>query len=158
MRVSMMRNSGRTRTGRSTSPWGILIGGIVILAVGYYFYTQQKAFMETAQETTGVVESISRRTQSRYRDGIRYEEFEYYPIIAFSIDGKSYTFNGSGSQHRSRYQEGQVVEVLYDPANPNSAQIKKSQPMMTSCIFLGLGLTGSIVGVVMLIKRKKGSA
>ena len=43
----------------------------------------------------------------------------YYPTVAYTVDGKTYTTEldtGSGS-----YRIGQTISVLYDPNNPSAA-------------------------------------
>jgi hypothetical protein len=50
----------------------------------------------------------------------------YSPVIEFTAtDDKTYSFEGGTASDPPQYEQGQEVSVLYDPANPNTAQINK---------------------------------
>jgi len=64
----------------------------------------------------------------------------YAPFITFyTLEHQQFYFNGKGSQ-RSLYQPGQLVEVVYNPLNPNQAEIKydpSDSEMITLRLFVG---------------------
>lgn len=49
----------------------------------------------------------------------------YSPVIEFSANGQPYTFEGDNASNPPAYAVGEEVSVLYDPANPATAQINK---------------------------------
>jgi hypothetical protein len=49
----------------------------------------------------------------------------YSPVIEFTVNGKPYIFTGDNATNPPAYQVGEEVEILYDPANPDTAQINK---------------------------------
>ena len=56
------------------------------------------------------------------------------------------------SSNPPMFQEGQVIDVLYDPANPQKARIKRWMSLYFVSVLLGgMGLIFGGIGVVMLI-------
>jgi hypothetical protein len=47
----------------------------------------------------------------------------YSPVIEFTAGGQTYTFEGGNASNPPQYKVGQQVNVRYDPADPNTAQI-----------------------------------
>ncbi|MEK6752658.1 MAG: DUF3592 domain-containing protein [Chloroflexota bacterium] len=72
----------------------------------------------------------------------------YSPVIEFSVNGQTYTFEGGTASNPPAYQIGERVKVLYDPTDPNTAQINKYSErwffpicIIPSMIFASLLLT-----------------
>jgi hypothetical protein len=49
----------------------------------------------------------------------------YSPVIEFEANGQTFTFEGDNASDPPAYKVGEQVEVIYDPANPDTAQINK---------------------------------
>lgn len=49
----------------------------------------------------------------------------YSPIIEFSVNGQTYRFEGDVASDPPEYRVGETVPVIYNPADPNTAQINK---------------------------------
>ena len=49
----------------------------------------------------------------------------YSPVIEFDANGQTYTFEGGNASYPPEYEVGEQVSVLYDPADPETAQINK---------------------------------
>jgi len=49
----------------------------------------------------------------------------YVPIIEFQADGTTYSFDGNTASDPPQYKVNEEVPVLYDPSDPNTAQINK---------------------------------
>jgi len=49
----------------------------------------------------------------------------YSPVIEFDANGQTYSFEGDNASYPPAYNEGENVNVIYDPANPDTAQINK---------------------------------
>jgi len=47
----------------------------------------------------------------------------YSPVIEFSAGGQTYSFESGNASDPPAYRVGEEVPVLYDPANPETAQI-----------------------------------
>ena len=49
----------------------------------------------------------------------------YSPVIEFSANGQTHSLEGDNASDPPAYQVGEVVNVIYDPADPSTAQINK---------------------------------
>ena len=49
----------------------------------------------------------------------------YSPVIEFNLNGQTYSFEGDNASYPPAYEVGESVSVLYDPAEPHTAQINK---------------------------------
>jgi hypothetical protein len=49
----------------------------------------------------------------------------YSPVIEFNANGQTYSFESNNASYPPAYEVGEQVSVLYDPANPDTAQINK---------------------------------
>lgn len=47
----------------------------------------------------------------------------YSPVVEFDVDGQTYSFEGNNASDPPDYKVGEVVDVRYDPSDPNTAQI-----------------------------------
>ena len=49
----------------------------------------------------------------------------YSPVIEFSANGQTYSFESDNASDPPAYEVGEVVDVIYHPSDPNTAQINK---------------------------------
>ena len=49
----------------------------------------------------------------------------YSPVIEFQVNGQTYTFDGGNASNPPAYRVGETVPVIYDPNDPDTAQINK---------------------------------
>lgn len=49
----------------------------------------------------------------------------YVPVVEFEAGGRTYSFEGGTASDPPAYETGERVPVLYDPADPETAQIDK---------------------------------
>src|SRR5215207_1875918 len=49
----------------------------------------------------------------------------YSPVIEFNADGQTHSFEGGNASDPPAYEVGEVVNVIYDPVDPGTAQINK---------------------------------
>ena len=47
----------------------------------------------------------------------------YSPVIEFDVNGQTYSFEGDTASYPPEYEVGEVVDVRFDPLDPNTAQI-----------------------------------
>jgi hypothetical protein len=50
----------------------------------------------------------------------------YSPVIEFEANGQTYTFESDSASYPPEYEVGEEVRVIYNPENPNNAQINKA--------------------------------
>jgi len=119
----------------------LLLIGICLFGVGFYFLRNQLKFISNSVETSGVVEELS----SHLSKGSTY----YSPIVAYTVDGQSYRIVGKvSSSLSSSYEIGETVNVRYEKNDPTSAELVSFSDMwlMTS-IMSGLGVLFCSIGV-----------
>jgi hypothetical protein len=49
----------------------------------------------------------------------------YSPVVEFTINGQTHSFESDNASDPPAYQVGEVVDVIYDPSDPDTAQINK---------------------------------
>ena len=49
----------------------------------------------------------------------------YSPVVEFNANGQTYSFEGDTASDPTAYDVGEVVNVIYDPSDPDTAQINK---------------------------------
>jgi hypothetical protein len=80
----------------------------------------------------------------------------YAPIIEFQANGQTYSFKGGISSNPPQYSVGDQVNVLYDPDNPETAQINKgSERWLVPLILIPAMIFGVIVVNFFLIRAWK---
>ena len=82
---------------------------------GYVSYTLE----QNGETTTGIV--VKMEESSSAENGC----CVYSPVIEFAANGQTYSFEGDNASNPPAYAVGEEVSVLYDPANPDTAQINK---------------------------------
>lgn len=71
------------------------------------------------ERTTGVVVRLGEQSDA---DG---GCCTYVPIVEFQAGGNTYSFDGDTASDPPAYEVNEQVSVLYDPSDPNTAQINK---------------------------------
>ena len=136
----------------SPSTIGIIFAavGVVLLAIGVRIYLSTKKFLATAVGAQGtVIANVEREKKDRETGAI---ERTWAPQVRFAVAEKSYDFVSSVSHSPPRYQEGQTIDVKYDPQDPNNAKVASGSSYWTGPIILGgLGVIFTIVGLAMAI-------
>ncbi len=124
-----------------------------MLAGAFYLYQDKQAFLKRAETVQGtVVELISKRSD---------KSTTYAPVVAFATKaGNKIEFTSSVSSNPPSYNEGESVEVLYDPANPNDADINGFASLWLGTLILGiLGTVFFLIGFGIIwfgiLKQKK---
>jgi hypothetical protein len=74
--------------------------------------------LETSGEiTTG---RVTRLEESKTSEGYC---CVYSPVVEFQVNGQTYSFENDTASSSPDYEIGSEVRILYDPADPNTAQI-----------------------------------
>lgn len=76
----------------------------------------------------------------------------YSPVIEFTVDGQTYSFDGDIASDPPAYEVGEEVSVLYHPDEPETAQINKwSERWLFPIILISaMLLTALIVNIVLI--------
>lgn len=119
--------------------------GMLLFAIGIFILIHTRIFMDKAQEVKG---TVIRMVYRRGSDGGR----GYSPVYQFrTITGQTIEIADGMSSNPPMFTEGQSVDVLYDPENPNRARIKKWSSLYFVPLLLGgLGIIFGGIGVVLL--------
>ena len=121
--------------------------GALLAVIAAYFFISTRTFMSTAQEVKGkVIQMVYRGTSSSSGGG-------YSPVYQFkTIEGKEIVVTDNLSSNPPAFKEGQSIDVLYDPANPQKARIKRWMSLYFVPVLLGgLGVIFGGIGVALLI-------
>ncbi len=120
--------------------------GMLLAVIAIFLFVRTRIFLRTAQEVKGTVIRMVYHHSSEGGGG-------YSPVYQFrTLEGQTIEAGDSMSSNPPMFREGQVIDVLYDPANPQKARIKKWMSLYFVSVLLGgLGLVFGGVGVVMLI-------
>ena len=86
--------------------------GVYALFIGY-------SLEKNGEITTGTVTELEESSSSEGGCCV------YSPVIEFQANGQSYQFDGGNASYPPAYEVGETVSVIYDPENPNTAQINK---------------------------------
>lgn len=84
----------------------------------YAAYTSWQ-LQTNGETTTGVVVRLNEQDDA---DG---GCCTYVPVIEFEAGGKTYSFDGDTASDPPAYEVNEKVSVLYDPSDPNTAQINR---------------------------------
>jgi hypothetical protein len=128
-----------------------LVVGLLTLTAGVFFWLRTQKLVKHGLTAPGVVieNVVEERVDYDRDDHTRTTSRTYRPKVRFrSQNGDEVVFESRVGFGRPAYQQGEAVEVLYDPANPHGAEIKSFWslwlgPMVAGCI----GLVSLLVGV-----------
>jgi hypothetical protein len=96
----------------------LLIGGLVMFVGGIWHVREAVILLDTTQKTAGTVLELK---QERGVRGMRQD----HPIVRFVVSetGREAIFKSKVGLWPSPFEVGEVVEVAYDPDNPEQAEI-----------------------------------
>lgn len=92
---------------------------------------------------SGTIVEVQRRTRKGRR--------RFTPIYEFTAGGKHIRGDGDvlSTTRRKKYQVGDIVEILYNPENPDEFRVPgKNELLVLSILFLILGICTIIMAVV----------
>ncbi|CAA9201263.1 DUF3592 domain-containing protein [Flavobacterium collinsii] len=118
------------------------IPGLTLLVGAFCLFQQKLNFIEKANIVYGtVIESIP---LAGNKNGSL-----YYPHVSFvTKSGKQIDFTSNVGTSLPSYIEGSSVKVLYDPTNPNKAEIDGIYGYMVDPVLLGsLGVFFLLIGL-----------
>ena len=105
--------------------------GLAILIQTFFIYQEKRTLIEKADVVEGTVVDNSTNDS---------------PVVCFSTkDGRRIKFTSYINNNLLSYKEGEAVEVLYDPENPNKAKINNF-----STLYMGVSILGFLGTVFFL--------
>lgn len=122
-----------------------LVGGL-LLAIGVFLFIRTRMFISKAQEVKGTVIRMVWSSGGSEGGG------GYSPIYQFrTLEGRMIEVHDGLSSNPPMFREGQSIDVLYDPENPQKARIKKWMNLYFVSILLGgIGLIFACIGLALL--------
>jgi hypothetical protein len=127
----------------------LIIIGVGITIFGYVSLKKSQNLAKNGVKTMAKVIEITERWES---DSDGHQSKMYYPLLEFNDEsGKKHSFQGNiGSNRKKKYQLEQQIEILYDPNEPQKAQLKNFGTMwLMPLILMAVGamlIFGGFVG------------
>jgi hypothetical protein len=104
--------------------------------------------LQTSGETT--TGTVTRLEESETSEGYC---CVYSPVVEFQVNGQTYSFENGTASSSPEYQVGGEVQVRYDPADPNTAQINSfSARWLFPILIIPSMILGSLVLSFFLIR------
>jgi len=131
---------------------GIFLGiGVITLIVGFFFGLSTWRLTKQGVTAPGVVieNVVEERVGYDREDHTRTISRTYRPKARFrSRNGEEVVFVSHSGFGHPAFQPGETVEVLYDPAHPQGAEIKSFWSPWLGPIIIGpIGLVFLLVGI-----------
>jgi hypothetical protein len=122
-----------------------LVSSVVFLVLCAFFYARALHFKKTAVMAEGIV--IKLKAQDRSHEGNL-----YYPVVRFTDKaGGEHSLNSSVGTSPTAYAVGDRASVLYDPADPNHAEINSLTGLwFLPLIFAAIGVLDLLTALVLL--------
>lgn len=119
--------------------------GLLLLAIGVFSFIRTKRFLARAVSVDGVLQGYEERSDSEGGSS-------YHPVVNYTTtDGQHFTFTSNTAAGR-KWQPGDAVPLMYDPARPHKARIATFRYLWFLAGFMSLmGLGFLIPGVITLV-------
>jgi Protein of unknown function (DUF3592) len=128
--------------------------GVVILVIGVVLVADTARFVAGAERVTGEVIDLSRDEDDE--GGVT-----FHPVVRFTTaDGRTVEFVSPSGSSPPSHSEGDRVEVLYDPDDPQDAQLSGFIDLwLDSVVAFGIGVGFIVVsGFVLFLTRGRSKA
>ncbi|MBU7582497.1 MAG: DUF3592 domain-containing protein [Nostoc sp. TH1S01] len=133
--------------------FGSIFAGIgsIFVITGIIIGVNTRSFFGKSISTQGTVIDV---VKHKSRDSNGRSSTNYYPVIEFTANsGKLVEFEANSGSNPPTYTQGQKVEILYNPQEPESAMINSSADLwVLPAIFTGLGSIFVVIGGISLVK------
>lgn len=119
---------------------GTVLFGLCFIAGGIYVYTTIGRFLETAEAASGVVVEVVHESEGTKKG-------RKHPVVRFTTkEGKEVVIR---PQQHYNVQPGHTLQVLYDPAHPEQAEVGTVARAQNRRIALGAG--SIVLGVLLFL-------
>lgn len=92
-----------------------LLLSIVFIGLGIFVLVRGNALAKRC--TVDVVGTVVDITREETTDSDGFTEHTYYPIIEYQAGDEKVTVKGTNGSNPSKYQEGDKIDLLYNPDN-----------------------------------------
>ncbi|MBN2556473.1 MAG: DUF3592 domain-containing protein [Anaerolineales bacterium] len=126
----------------------ILVVALPFICIGISEAMKAHAVVENFMEEHGVIVGNDYLSTVDLQDNDK-ESWAYYPVVRFEIgEGREYVFTDGIGTFPAEYDEGEVVEVLYNPDDPRDATINNWKRLWFGPLWIiAIGLL-PIIGLV----------
>ena len=136
---------------------GFCFGGIIFISLSMYlWYKANHLITKCTSNCQGVLTEICEELREyRDEDNHHRKKIYYFPIYEFEISGKKYKIRETtGNISQENLEIGKVVEIKYNPENPEECYKKGDAFSKAWLVFLIVGIICIIegVGIGLLIK------
>ena len=137
-------------------------GGVVLIVLGFYKYTDSREFVAGAESAKGKVVGFETfdAPGSDPRDDIHYAM-----VLYRTADGRGVRFQGPSKDGLVRLKQGDKVRVLYYPSDPENARVDSFMGLWFAATMLWIVGGGFIVVPLLTmwqgwrwVKRQEGAA
>lgn len=119
--------------------------GLALLVGAFYLYLDKQTFVKKAEIVDGkVVELLVRRSSN---------SIMYTPVVSFiTKEGSKIEITSSVSSNSPSYSVGETVAIIYDPKEPNKADINGFESLWLAVLVVGiLGMAFFLVGFCIVL-------
>ena len=109
-----------------------IIIGLLIL---WDYYNKSKKY--TIQVTGKVSEIVEEVTIDRNQDGSPDQDYDYYLVVEYEIDGETYAVQSKQKCNPNSYQIGQNIDIICAQDNLNDFRINTFSKKQ---LYIGIGL------------------
>ena len=123
--------------------------GMVCLVLSFKRFRSRQELARNGRVARGVVCEIAERPQQRPERLV----MEYAPVICFTTeDGAEIKYTADDWTNPCSYSEGDRVEVVYDPLQPQTAMLNEPGRNRTALLVtVGGGAVFLLVGILLLV-------
>ena len=123
------------------------LSAFALLGGAIWAYFKQQRTMENRVAATGTVVELVRRTTASARSSI------LCPVVEFTIpSGEKITFTSEFGSFPAGYKVGQSVNVRYDPADPQKAEIESTMNRwLVPLILVFMGAIACCLAIIFLV-------
>lgn len=125
----------------------VILFGLIFVGIGAFMLIKGNDLAKrcTASAEGTVVEIITE--DSTDDDG--FTQYTYYPVIQYTVDGKTVSKKSSSGSNPSKYNVNDKVDILYDPNKVEDYIIKGDKTTsFLGVIFVVAGIAVAIIGVI----------
>ncbi len=129
---------------------GLIVLGAGFVVLGSVMLYSMVQFKRSAIRTTATVVEIKTST------GRSTSTITYSPVLSFiALDGKNYIYDVSRFSY-THYTIGQEIEIVYENANPNKANINSFYNIfLTPLVLIVLGIFTVIIALYCIYSLKR---
>ncbi len=126
-------------------------GWFVALNLAWLLLAALTAWLGWRSYTLSVNGSVAEGTVVRLLEDEVAFDSDFYPVVEFEVDGQTYTVQSQNNYRwwnkYTRFPIGKQVEMRYNPANPESAEINSWVDLWMEPLILGVFTVLSAIGV-----------